>query len=251
MPEYLAPGVYVVEVAQGAKPIDGVSTSTALLVGSNVIKEVQRLTDQLHPGNKPPDKDLAVALIELLAWAADTLACRLDELEDEAWLPTAGLSAAALKLTTKVRSRPAHGAIKRINYFEGQLLEAGDLDVEVDYARSKHRPAFTPGIVSGLEVTAQAGGDGLTVKVSPGKAVDSRGHLIVLNEMLTLMSPLTAKRVCVIMRPERGRPRPILLRASAGRFLIAEQAERDDLVLECVERTPRGWRVKKPAAVRP
>jgi len=33
MPEYLAPGVYVEEVSSGAKPIEGVSTSTAGFVG--------------------------------------------------------------------------------------------------------------------------------------------------------------------------------------------------------------------------
>ena len=33
MPEYLAPGVYVEEVPSGSKPIEGVSTSTAGMVG--------------------------------------------------------------------------------------------------------------------------------------------------------------------------------------------------------------------------
>lgn len=33
MPEYLAPGVYVEEVDTGSKPIEGVSTSTAGMVG--------------------------------------------------------------------------------------------------------------------------------------------------------------------------------------------------------------------------
>jgi len=33
MPEYLAPGVYVEEVDSGAKPIEGVSTSTSGMVG--------------------------------------------------------------------------------------------------------------------------------------------------------------------------------------------------------------------------
>ena len=33
MPEYLAPGVYVEEVDTGAKPIEGVSTSTAGMLG--------------------------------------------------------------------------------------------------------------------------------------------------------------------------------------------------------------------------
>src|SRR6478752_1565021 len=33
MPEYLAPGVYVEEVDTGSKPIEGVSTSTAGMLG--------------------------------------------------------------------------------------------------------------------------------------------------------------------------------------------------------------------------
>ncbi len=33
MPEYLAPGVYVEEIDTGAKPIEGVSTSTTALLG--------------------------------------------------------------------------------------------------------------------------------------------------------------------------------------------------------------------------
>ena len=33
MPEYLAPGVYIEEIEIGAKPIEGVSTSTAGFLG--------------------------------------------------------------------------------------------------------------------------------------------------------------------------------------------------------------------------
>lgn len=33
MPEYLAPGVYVEEIEIGAKPIEGVSTSTVGMIG--------------------------------------------------------------------------------------------------------------------------------------------------------------------------------------------------------------------------
>ena len=33
MPNYLTPGVYVEEVSGGAKPIQGVSTETAIIVG--------------------------------------------------------------------------------------------------------------------------------------------------------------------------------------------------------------------------
>ena len=33
MPEYLAPGVYIEEISRGARPIEGVSTSTTGFVG--------------------------------------------------------------------------------------------------------------------------------------------------------------------------------------------------------------------------
>src|SRR5262252_2479470 len=33
MPEYLAPGVYIEEIDTGSKPIEGVSTSTAGMIG--------------------------------------------------------------------------------------------------------------------------------------------------------------------------------------------------------------------------
>lgn len=43
MPEYLAPGVYVEEVDRGAKPIEGVSTSTVGLVGATEMGPVEGL----------------------------------------------------------------------------------------------------------------------------------------------------------------------------------------------------------------
>ena len=49
MPEYLHPGVYIAEVAAGAKPIDGVSTSTADLIGSEVISKLHRLATAPAP----------------------------------------------------------------------------------------------------------------------------------------------------------------------------------------------------------
>src|SRR3954469_6412909 len=54
MPEYLAPGVYVEEVDTGAKPIEGVSTSTCGVVGvtergpANVPVLVTSVGDYVH-----------------------------------------------------------------------------------------------------------------------------------------------------------------------------------------------------------
>lgn len=49
MPEYLAPGVYVEEIATGPVPIEGVSTSTAGLVGQTVrgLTELRLVTSWL------------------------------------------------------------------------------------------------------------------------------------------------------------------------------------------------------------
>jgi hypothetical protein len=247
MPEYLAPGVYVVEIPTAPKPIEGVSTSTERVVGVEVLSGVRRLIDRLPAGSETPDKDLAKALLELLAWVGDTLARQLDQLESEAWLPTAGLTAAALALTTKIRTPPDRGALKRIRYFEGQLLDPDDLGVTVDYPRSKLRQQFVPGIAYGFEVSVPAEGNGSTIKVSPGYAVDNRGRTIVLNEPLMLTSSLAAKRACVVMRPGRRHPPSMPLRALADWFLIVEEPERDDLLLACLERTSRGWQVEKSA----
>ena len=48
MPEYLSPGVYVEEVDTGAKPIEGVGTSTAAFVG---FTEKAQLVEQVD-GNR-------------------------------------------------------------------------------------------------------------------------------------------------------------------------------------------------------
>jgi hypothetical protein len=175
------------------------------------------------------------------------LARRLDQLEDEAYLPTAGLTAAVLALAAKVPTQPDHGAIERIRYFRGQLLDAGDLDAEADYRRRKRRQIFAPGIVAGLSVGVQAGRNGSTIIVSPGYAVDNRGRSIVLDEPVTLTASLTARRILVIMRPERRGPASVMLRALAGWFLIVEEPERDDVLLECLERTSRGWQIDRSA----
>ena len=47
MPEYLSPGVYVEEIDAGPKPIEGVSTSTAGVVG---------VTDRGPSGGRPPER---------------------------------------------------------------------------------------------------------------------------------------------------------------------------------------------------
>ncbi len=74
MPEYLAPGVYVEEVDTGAKPIEGVSTSTAGLVG----------VTERGPENVPV---LITGVGEFTRWYGGLL--RLSDYEDHRFLPHA------------------------------------------------------------------------------------------------------------------------------------------------------------------
>ena len=120
MPEYLAPGVYVTEIASGAKSIDGVSTSTADLIGRSVITELQRLS-----GRPAPDwtdhngHDPGVALLELFAWLTESLLYRAGQLPEQSRLPAARLAAAALALTTN-GEQPQGSVLKRVRFFRGR-----------------------------------------------------------------------------------------------------------------------------------
>ena len=73
--------------------------------------------------------------------------------------------------------------IERLNYFNGLRLAAEDLVVEQSYHIEVRRrltaALFSPGIATGLEVTA-APGDAHSVVVSPGVAIDSQGREIIL-----------------------------------------------------------------------
>jgi hypothetical protein len=114
------PGVYVTEVATNPGPIEGVSTSTAGFVGLDVIAKIRGLVDRL-----PRDPMTGIALLELMAWLADNLIRRIDQVPNEASLAAARLAAIALALV-RDQAQP-HGSIKRIRYFEGQLVEDDDL----------------------------------------------------------------------------------------------------------------------------
>ncbi len=73
--------------------------------------------------------------------------------------------------------------VERLNYFNGQRLQAGDFQLEQDYhlrmRRELNRALYTPGIARGLEVFP---GGGAKVIVAPGFAIDSEGREMLLLE---------------------------------------------------------------------
>ena len=86
--------------------------------------------------------------------------------------------------TGPMTSLIAEEPLDRLNYFNGQRLEARDLRVEQDYhmrvRRLLNRALYTPGIASGLEVLPAANPH--AVRVSPGVALDALGREVILLE---------------------------------------------------------------------
>ncbi len=94
-------------------------------------------------------------------------------------------------LETHVPLAESWSGTKRPNYFSGRLLSAGDLAEEQNYLLETHRRHLRTlhgfGIVLGLQVSADAQGE--TITIEPGLAIDARGREVQLNERLTLLVP--------------------------------------------------------------
>ncbi|HVG04797.1 MAG TPA: hypothetical protein VM937_07620 [Burkholderiaceae bacterium] len=137
MPEYLAPGVYVTEIASEAKPIEGVSTSTAGLIGSDTVAMLQQLVKHAPDWTEQNTHDPGVALLELLAWLAESLVYRTGRLPERGLLHAGHLAAAALTLVAKC-DQPQGSVLKKVRFFEGRLLNEDDLRTEQDFLRPRN-----------------------------------------------------------------------------------------------------------------
>jgi hypothetical protein len=87
-------------------------------------------------------------------------------------------------------------AMERVNYYNGQRLDADDLRDEQHYQdrirRLLNHGLFTPGVLEGLEVSrVKVGGvfAPRTVRVSPGNALDALGRLIVVDDAVDVAVP--------------------------------------------------------------
>lgn len=92
---------------------------------------------------------------------------------------------------------------KRLRYFNGQLLDESDFNLEQSYCldrdRRHQRLLHSPGIADGLTVDAGIGA--VEAKVAPGTAMDGLGQQIVLAESRTLSlgAPLAGKTVLLVI----------------------------------------------------
>src|SRR4051794_12319481 len=77
--------------------------------------------------------------------------------------------------------------VKRVHYFNGQLLAAGDFNDEqryhIEMRRRHNRMLHSPGILHGLAVVAVGSHE---VRIEPGLALDAAGREIVISEAVTL-----------------------------------------------------------------
>lgn len=82
--------------------------------------------------------------------------------------------------------------LKRVHYFQGQLLRVDDLQAEQEYLQERlrrHNRCFHGwGVVCGLELSVT----GSRVVITPGLALDCMGNEVVLSELLSLDLPTSA-----------------------------------------------------------
>ena len=128
MPEYLAPGVYVQEVASGVKPIAGVSTSTTTFFGTDTFDKLRHKLRRVPAGERErgaasDTQDPAAAVLELAAWLTEQVALRSTPIPDEALPHAARLGAAALSLVAD-RELPLGSGLQRARFMPGRTLGA-------------------------------------------------------------------------------------------------------------------------------
>lgn len=122
MPEYLHPGVYVVEVDGGVRPIEGVSTSTAGFVDGMLLRPLRALAERLAPGwTEPNDHDPGVALLSLIAWISEATLFRTEPISDESAAAAAKLAAVALR-ALQDRELPDGSGVRKVRFYKHAVV---------------------------------------------------------------------------------------------------------------------------------
>jgi hypothetical protein len=182
MPEYLAPGVYVEEIAGGVTPIPGVATSTGALAGRELIERMAHAVRDGLPGWTDHNAhDPGITVLEVLA-------CVAYDLQRYATTPQARASATRIAgaFAHFANDRLAEAPLRRPRYFTGKVLSASDFSLEQDYLRETYRrhnrALLGAGVVAGLAVHVEGvAADGApSVVVSPGTAIAPDGALLAI-----------------------------------------------------------------------
>lgn len=149
---------------------------------------------------------------------------------------------------------------KRVRFFSGKLVTAEDLAAEQEYhlarQRLRNRRHPGPGVVTGLRVSIETAGFGVT----PGLAIDPHGREIIVpgSELVPYGSSL--QRAWLIIRYKETLTDPVpsptwgeveYTRIEEGYELalvpVKSSGGAGSVVLAELERTAQGWRVIAPA----
>jgi hypothetical protein len=141
-------GVYLVETNVAPKPIDGVSTSTEPWIGHATLVELARLATLSPEWTDHNTHDPGIVLVDLLAWLAENLLYRARPLPREALPAAARLACASLALVAGHKVG-AHRAAMSVVAVVGA------------------------GVVQGLEVSVD---DGPRVSIAAGTAIGGLGQ---------------------------------------------------------------------------
>jgi hypothetical protein len=210
------------------------------------------------------DGDPGITLVALFAYLVD----RLDGLQTP--LPDATRAALARIGARLVALDRAEGpvdvpndALERLEYFNGRLLSADDLETEQDYFRTKlrrlQRAALTVGVISGLELSVSDDADGTpSVVIAPGFALDRAGELIEVCEPASIPLGEVSEPGLVLLRyverptafvPATGdapdsaeSPQPGRIAEGFG-ISISTSVDGAAVVLGRLARESSGWRV--------
>jgi len=197
------------------------------------------------------DSDPGVTLIQLFAWLGESLLYRGDD-PSRARRDAARRAFARLTMDGCVS---ACAPLRRPRYYTGQLLAAATLAAEQDYQRDKLRrhnlALHGVGVVSGLGVHVDAGGDGPRVTIDPGCAIGPCGDELALCERVAARLPVEGPEAFVSIRlwehPGGTTPGPEGPEAAwieeAALVAISARVPVDALALARLTQGPDGWSV--------
>jgi phage tail sheath protein FI len=122
MPEYLAPGVYVVEVEGTAKPIEGIPASIADRIMRALAHDLRKHLVAFAPDwTDHNESDPGVTLVALFAWLAEQSLYRMEALPDRAIAPASRLTALLLALLADTKAQHCH-PLKPVRFYPKRHL---------------------------------------------------------------------------------------------------------------------------------
>jgi len=148
--------------------------------------------------------------------------------------------------------------VKRVNYFDGQILGAQDFRDEQAYVIEKrrllNRTLLGRGVVAGLLVSVPAGSSAILM-VEPGLAIDNRGREIELRVAVSLDIPPAAgsPQYIIVEYTERetdavalptATPKTVASRIEEGAVMrFSDDDDAAGVAVGRIARSGSGWRV--------